>query len=118
VVGRHERGAALAGQADEHGVDVGPPVLIDQVDLHGDGALQLDHDVETASATRASSRVRRVGDRLQLVQHRRVDQQVPGQEPGRHQIQDPAVDQRAGVHHEDLRARASPLKPRRRGGTT
>jgi hypothetical protein len=49
VVGRHERGAALTGHADEQGVDVAPAVILDQMDLNGRGALQLDHRVETAT---------------------------------------------------------------------
>ena len=87
---------------DEQGVDVGPAVLLDQMDLDRGGALQLDHGVETSPAAGAPAGIRGVGDRLQLTQHLGVDQQVPGQEAGRDQVQDPAVDQRARVHDEDL----------------
>ena len=119
VVHRDQRGAALAREPHERRVDVDHPGLLDQLDLHERRLLQLDQDVEPATAARAPLRVGRIGDRLQLPEHALVHQQGARDEPGRDQVGDAPVDQGAGVEHvrgrrSRARSRGASCRPTRR----
>ena len=58
------------------------------------------HHLEPAPAARTAPRVLGVGNALQLEQHEHGDHELPVDEPGRHDVGDPPVDDRRGVDDE------------------
>ena len=99
VVLGHERRAARTGQLDEAGVHLGRTGEVEIDDLADDVLALLEgiDDAEPAAALLAAEGIGGVRDALELLEHESGDEQAPGDEPGRCDVDDPAVDEHARV---------------------
>ena len=95
---------ALASETHERRVHVHDARLLDELELDRRGLLELDEDVEPTATARATARVRRVRDGLELAEDTVVQEHRAGDEAGGDQVGDPAVDERAGVDHVQVAA--------------
>ena len=96
-VGGEDGDAAVLGDLQQLGVDVGHAGHVHLGGGHGHvGAQVVDH-LQPAAATCPLQRVARIGDLLQLLEHELGHDQLPLDEPGAGDVGDPPVDDRAGV---------------------
>ncbi len=92
---------ALAGEPAQLLVDAVDVRVVDVRRRDGElGESEVVHDLEPPPAARTAPRVLGVGNSLELEQHEDGDHELPVDEPGRHDVGDPPIDDRRGVDDE------------------